>query len=116
MAGFHIGVRGKAAGQVVRCTAREGACKLTGADGEPTQHFASLADGEAYLAEQENVSKGGFIAAAGNNASETSDDADATTTRLYTCRHEHPIRDTLALPTTKHPTPPQERKHHGRLR
>lgn len=78
MAGFHIGVRGKAAGQVVRCTAREGMCKLTGADGEPTPHFASLADGEAYLAEQENVSKGGFIAAAGNNASETSDDADAT--------------------------------------
>lgn len=78
MAGFHIGVRGKAAGQVVRCTAREGMCKLTGADGEPTPHFASLADGEAYLAEQENVSKGGFIAAAGNNASETSDDADTT--------------------------------------
>lgn len=78
MAGFHIGVRSKAAGQVVRCTAREGMCKLTGADGELTQHFASLADGEAYLAEQENVSKGGFIAAAGNNASETSDDADTT--------------------------------------
>lgn len=62
----------------MRCTAREGMCKLTGADGELTQHFASLADGEAYLAEQENVSKGGFIAAAGNNASETSDDADTT--------------------------------------
>ena len=77
MPGFHIGVRGKAAGQVVRCTAREGACKLTGADGEPTPHFASLADGEAYLAQQENAYKGGFTAA-GNNASKTSDDADTT--------------------------------------
>lgn len=76
MAGFHIGVRGKAAGQVVRCTAREGMCKLTGADGELTQHFASLADGEAYLAEQENVSKGGFTPAAN---SEATPDSNTTT-------------------------------------
>lgn len=68
MAGFHIGVRGKAAGQVVRCAAREGACKLTGADGEPTPHFASIADGEAYLAEQENAEKGGFTPAANSAA------------------------------------------------
>ena len=88
MAGFHIGVRGKAAGQIVRCTAREGACKLTGADGEPTPHFASLADGEAYLAEQENAEKGGFTPAASSNADVTgcdtgtseavTDDADNT--------------------------------------
>lgn len=74
MAGFHIGVRGKAAGQIVRCAAREGACKLTGADGEPTPHFASLADGEAYLAEQENARKAAFAinrswAAANNDTS-----------------------------------------------
>lgn len=76
MAGFHIGVRGKAAGQVVRCTAREGACKLTVADGEPTPHFASLADGEAYLAEQENAEKGGFTPAAN---SEATPDSNTTT-------------------------------------
>ena len=73
MAGFHIGVRGKAAGQIVRCAAREGACKLTGADGEPTPHFSSLADGEAYLAERENVSKGGFAPAINSKAT-TSDE------------------------------------------
>lgn len=78
MAGFHIGVRGKAAGQVVRCTAREGACKLTGADGEPTPHFASLADGEAFLAEQENADKGGFTPAASSNADVTGGDTGAS--------------------------------------
>lgn len=82
MAGFHIGVRGKAARQIVRCTAREGACKLTGADGEPTPHFASLADGEAYLAEQENADKSGFTPAANGKADVTVGDtvaSDATT-------------------------------------
>lgn len=79
MAGFHIGVRGKAAGQIVRCTAREGACKLTGADGEPTPHFASLADGEAYLAEQENAHKGGFTPAASNHEPPSSANSAAAT-------------------------------------
>lgn len=73
MAGFHIGVHGKAAGQIVRCAAREGACKLTGADGEPTPHFSSLADGEAFLAERENAEKGGFAPAINSKAT-TSDE------------------------------------------
>ena len=60
MAGFHVGVRGNAAGRVVRCGAKPGGCRLTGADGEPTPHFASLAEGEAFLAEQEAAQRGGF--------------------------------------------------------
>lgn len=60
MAGFHVGVRGNAAGRVVRCGAKPGGCRLTGADGEPTPHFASLAEGEAFLAEQEAARRGGF--------------------------------------------------------
>ena len=53
VAGFHVGVRGKAAGRVVRCGAKPGGCRLMGADGEPVPHFASVAEGEAFLAEQE---------------------------------------------------------------
>ena len=60
VAGFHVGVRGNAAGRVVRCGAKPGGCRLTGADGEPTPHFASLAEGEAFLAEQEAARRGGF--------------------------------------------------------
>lgn len=60
VAGFHVGVRGKAAGRVVRCSAKKGSCRLVGADGEPTPHFASLADGERFLAEQEAAQRGGF--------------------------------------------------------
>ena len=60
VAGFHVGVRGQAAGRVVRCGAKPGGCRLTGADGEPTPHFASLAEGEAFLAEQEAAQRGGF--------------------------------------------------------
>ena len=60
MAGFHVGVRGNAAGRVVRCGAKPGGCRLTGADGELTPHFASLAEGEAFLAEQEAARRGGF--------------------------------------------------------
>ena len=63
MAGFHVGVRGKAAGRVVRCSAKAGACRLVGADGEPTPHFASLAEGERFLAEQEAAQRGGFTTA-----------------------------------------------------
>lgn len=64
MAGFHVGVRGKAAGRVVRCSAKDGSCRLVGADGELTPHFASLAEGEAFLAEQEAAQRGGFTASA----------------------------------------------------
>ena len=60
MAGFHVGVRGKAAGRVVRCGAKPGGCRLTGADGAPVPHFASLDEGERWLAEQEAARRGGF--------------------------------------------------------
>lgn len=60
MAGFHVGVRGNAAGRVVRCGAKPGGCRLTGADGEPTPHFSSLAEGEAFLAERDSHARGGF--------------------------------------------------------
>lgn len=62
MAGFHVGMRGKAAGRVVRCSAKAGACRLVGADGELTPHFGSVAEGEAFLAEQEAAQRGGFTA------------------------------------------------------
>ena len=64
VAGFHVGVRGKAAGRVVRCGAKPGGCRLTGADGEPTPHFSSLSEGEAFLAEQEAAQRGGFTGSA----------------------------------------------------
>ena len=60
MAGFHVGVRGKAAGRVVRCGAKPGGCRLMGADGAPVPHFASVAEGEAFLAERDAASRGGF--------------------------------------------------------
>ena len=65
VAGFHVGVRGKAAGRVVRCGAKPGGCRLMGADGEPVPHFASLSEGEAFLAEQEAAQRGGFTASVG---------------------------------------------------
>ena len=68
MAGFHVGVRGKAAGRVVRCGAKPGGCRLTGADGEPTPHFSSLSEGEAFLAEQESAQRGGFTGSASTDA------------------------------------------------
>ena len=60
MAGFHVGVRGNAAGRVVRCGAKPGGCRLMGADGAPVPHFASVAEGEAFLAERDAASRGGF--------------------------------------------------------
>ena len=66
MAGFHVGVRGRAAGRVVRCSAKPGGCRLMGADGEPTPHFASVSEGEAFLAEQESAQRGGFTTGAGD--------------------------------------------------
>ena len=64
VAGFHVGVRGKAAGRVVRCGAKPGGCRLMGADGGPVPHFASLAEGEAFLAERDSSSRGGFTGSA----------------------------------------------------
>lgn len=64
MAGFHVGVRGNAAGRVVRCGAKPGGCRLVGADGEPTPHFGSVAEGEAFLAERDAASRGGFTGSA----------------------------------------------------
>lgn len=64
VAGFHVGVRGKAAGRVVRCSAKAGACKLMGADGKPTPHFASVSEGEAFLTERDNVGRSGFVSSA----------------------------------------------------
>ena len=64
VAGFHIGVRGKAAGRVVRCGAKPGGCRLMGADGESTPHFASVSEGEAFLAERDNVGRSGFVSSA----------------------------------------------------
>ena len=64
VAGFHVGVRGNAAGRVVRCSAKKGSCRLVGADGEPTPHFGSVAEGEAFLAERDAVSRGGFTGSA----------------------------------------------------
>ena len=66
MAGFHVGVRGKAAGRVVRCGAKPGGCRLMGADGGPVPHFASVEEGERWLAEQEAVQRGGFTAGDGD--------------------------------------------------
>lgn len=62
VAGFHVGVRGKAAGRVVRCGAKAGGCRLIGADGAPVPHFMSVEEGERWLAEQESASRGGFTA------------------------------------------------------
>ena len=64
MAGFHVGVRGNAAGRVVRCSAKPGGCRLMGADGAPVPHFASVAEGEAFLAERDAASRGGFTGSA----------------------------------------------------
>jgi hypothetical protein len=41
---------------------------LTGADGEPTPHFSSLSEGEAFLAEQEAAQRGGFTGSASTDA------------------------------------------------
>lgn len=66
MTGFHVGVRGNAAGRVVRCGAKPGACRLMGADGAPVPHFSSVEEGEAFLAERDSSSRGGFTAGAGD--------------------------------------------------
>ena len=71
VAGFHVGVRGNAAGRVVRCGAKPGGCRLMGADGEPVPHFASVAEGEAFLAERDSRARGGFTAGAGDGEAKT---------------------------------------------
>ena len=42
-----------------------------GADGRPTPHFASLADGEVFLAERDAAQRGGFTVRAGGGAERT---------------------------------------------
>lgn len=80
MAGFHVGVRGKAAGRVVRCGAKAGGCRLMGADGGPVPHFSSVEEGERWLAEQEAASRGGFTAGvASEPAPVVSSDAGSST-------------------------------------
>ena len=66
MAGFHMGVSGQAAGRLVKCVARPGKCALVTADGEPVPHFASLDEGERWLAEQEAAQRGGFAGGSGD--------------------------------------------------
>ena len=66
VAGFHMGVSGQAAGRLVKCVARPGKCALVTADGEPVPHFASLDEGERWLAEQEAAQRGGFTGGSGD--------------------------------------------------
>ena len=49
---------------MVRCSAKAGACRLVGADGEPAPHFGSVAEGEAFLADRDAASRGGFTGSA----------------------------------------------------
>lgn len=96
MAGFHVGVRGKAAGRVVRCSAKAGACKLMGADGAPTPHFGSLAEGEAFLADRDAASRGGFTVRAVGGSERT---REYPTARELSARQMRaltdPMRDAL---------------------
>jgi prepilin-type processing-associated H-X9-DG protein len=66
VAGFHMGVSGQAAGRLVKCVARPGKCALVTADGGPVPHFASLDEGERWLAEQEAAQRGGFAGGSGD--------------------------------------------------
>ena len=64
--GFHMGVSGQAAGRLVKCAARPGKCMLVTSDGAPVPHFASLDEGERWLAEQEAARRGGFTGSSGD--------------------------------------------------
>ena len=66
VAGFHMGVSGQAAGRLVKCVARPGKCALVTSDGVPVPHFASLDEGERWLAEQEAAHRGGFAGGSGD--------------------------------------------------
>ena len=92
MAGFHVGVRGKAAGRVVRCSAKGGACKLMGADGEPTPHFGSLAEGEAFLAERDAAQRGGFTVRAVGGSERT---REYPTARELSARQMRVLTDSM---------------------
>ena len=67
VAGFHMGVSGQAAGRLVKCVARPGKCALVTSDGVPVPHFASLDEGERWLAEQEAAHRGGFMGSAASS-------------------------------------------------
>lgn len=96
MAGFHVGVRGKAAGRVVRCGAKPGGCRLMGVDGAPTPHFGSLAEGEAFLADRDAASRGGFTVRAVGGSEHT---REYPTARELSARQMRaltaPMRDAL---------------------
>lgn len=86
MAGFHVGVRGNAAGRVVRCGAKPGGCRLMGADGTPVPHFASVAEGEAFLAEQEAAQRGGFTGSAASDGTVSGAVGDGRAIQWYDAR------------------------------
>lgn len=64
VAGFHVGVRVRLLAVWCGVVRRAGACRLVGADGEPTPHFGSVAEGEAFLADRDAASRGGFTGSA----------------------------------------------------
>ena len=73
-----------------------------GADGEPTPHFASLADGEAYLAQQENADKGGFTPATNSEAATSDETADINYEKIAADAADIHDRTFKALETVIH--------------
>lgn len=65
---------------MVRCAAKAGGCRLIGADGAPVPHFASLAEGERFLAECDSAVQGGFTVRVGG----------------YECTREYPTARELS--------------------
>lgn len=63
-----------------------------GADGGPVPHFASLAEGEAFLAEQEAASRGGFTVRAGGGAERT---REYPTARELSARQMRSLTDSM---------------------
>jgi hypothetical protein len=67
-----------------------------GADGGPVPHFGSLAEGEAFLAEQEAASRGGFTVRAGGGAERTREYPTAgELSARQMCSLTDPMRDAL---------------------
>lgn len=77
---------------VARCSAKEGACKLMGADGEPTPHFGSLAEGEAFLAERDAAQRGGFTVRAVGGSERT---REYPTARELSARQMRVLTDSM---------------------
>lgn len=67
-----------------------------GVDGGPVPHFASLAEGEAFLAEQEAASRGGFTVRAGGGAERAREYPTAgELSARQMCSLTAPMRDAL---------------------